>query len=104
MLNIFQTARPISCIVAGHTLRIMDQNRFRVVYSTDNWASKNALDATVVGRPGAFVDIPTTSGQTGSIAFTLFWPDENRWLGRNCEISLLDQPPTQGTAADKPMN
>jgi glucoamylase len=103
-LEIFQTARPISCIVRGKTLRIMDQERFRVVYSTDNWATKSALDATYIGRPGAYVDIPTIAGQTGIIIFTLYWPGENRWLGHNCELTLVDQLPDQGTAAEKPQS
>jgi glucoamylase len=103
-LEIFQTARPISCVAAGKTLRIMDQQRFRVVYSTDNWATKSALDATYIGRPGAFADIATTAGQTGSIVFTLYWPDEDRWLGHNCELTLVDKVPDQGTAADKPQS
>jgi glucoamylase len=101
-LEIFQTGRPISQMLQGRTLRIMDQNPFRVVYSTDNWASKNAVDSRVVGRPGSFVDIATTAGQQGSIVFTLFWPQENRWLGRNCEIAILAEAPASGTAAEKP--
>jgi glucoamylase len=101
-LEIFQTARPISMAVQGSTLRIMDQARFRVVYTTDAWATKTELESRFVGRPGAFADIPTTPGQTGTIVFTLFWPETNRWLGYNCEITLQSEPMPQGTAADKP--
>jgi glucoamylase len=103
-LEVFQTGRPISAMVQGRTLRIMDQNPFRVVYTTDNWATKLAVDSRVVGRPGSFVDIATGTSEEGSIVFTLFWPQENRWLGRNCQIDLHAEVPQQGTAADKPVS
>jgi glucoamylase len=85
----------------------MDADPFRVVYTTDNWATKNAIDARVVGRPGAFADIPTPTtapadGQPAKIIFTLFWPGQNRWLGSNVEVAILAEMPTPGTAAEKP--
>jgi glucoamylase len=101
-LEIFQLSRPIAFVVAGSTLRIMDQARFHLVYTTDNWATRTELDARYVGRPGAFLDIPTQPGHTGTIIFTLYWPQQDHWLGHNCEITICDQPPDQGTAADKP--
>jgi glucoamylase len=101
-LGIFQVSRPISAIRQGSTLRIMDAARFSVTYTTDNWATQARLDAHIIGRPGAFADIPIAAGQTGSILFTLFWPDQNRWLGRNYQVDIHTEAPAQGTAADKP--
>jgi glucoamylase len=101
-LEIFQLSRPISVMVCGSTLRIMDAARFHIVYSTDNWATKTEADSKYVGRPGAYVDIPTVEGQQGSIVFTLQWPEDGRWLGHNCEVSILSEKPDQGTAEMKP--
>ena len=101
-LEVFQIGRPISTVVQGGTLRIMDAARFSVIYSTDNWATKTQVEARVVGRPGAFADIAVAAEQTGSIIFTLYWPEENRWLGHNYQIDVHAEVPTQGTAADKP--
>ncbi len=101
-MEIFQVGRPISAMVQGGTLRIMDQQHFRVTWTTDNWATKNAQDSKVVGRPGSFVDIQTAHDFTGSIIFTLFWPDESRWLGRNYEVTVNEEPIPQGTAETKP--
>ena len=101
-MEIFQVGRPISAMVQGGTLRIMDQQHFRVTWTTDNWATKNAQDSKVVGRPGSFVDIQTAHDFTGSIIFTLFWPGENRWLGRNYEVTVNSEPAPQETAATKP--
>jgi glucoamylase len=80
----------------------MDAARFSVIYTMDNWVTKATLDARIVGRPGAFADIPVANDQSGSIVFTLFWPEQNRWLGQNYEINIHAEVPSQGTAADKP--
>jgi glucoamylase len=102
-LEIYQTSRPITAMLHGQTLRIMDADPFRVVYSTDNWATKNAVDSRSVGRPGSFVDISTVEGQTGNIVFTLHWADGDRWLGYNCQVDVLSEAPKQTLAAEKPM-
>ena len=101
-MEIFQVGRPISAMVQGGTLRIMDQQHFRVTWTIDNWATKSAQDSKVVGKPGSFVDIQTAHDFTGSIIFTIFWPDENRWLGRNYEVTVNEEPIPQGTAETKP--
>jgi glucoamylase len=101
-MEVFQTGRPISAMVQGGTLRIVDAQRFRVTWTNDNWATKNAMDSRLVGKPGSFVDIQTAHDETGSIIFTLFWPEENRWLGRNYEVAVNEEPVPQGTAATKP--
>ena len=100
-MEIFQVGRPISEIAQGGTLRIIDRKRFRVVWTDDNWVTKHELDSRVIGPPGSFVDIQTGAKQ-GSIILTLFWPEENRWLGRNYEVAVHAQAPTQQPVAMKP--
>ena len=101
-LGIFQLARPISAVVQGGALRIMDPEQFTVVYTTDNWATKTELEAQPMEMLGAFADIPVGADQTGNIVFTLYWPKQDRWLGSNFEVGVHAQPVSQGTAADKP--
>ena len=101
-MEIYQLARPISAMVQGSVLRIMDAERFRVTWTTDNWATKNALDAKHIGKPGAYVDIVPPPDLVGSIIFTIFYPDANRWIGHNCEVQVHEQPVPQTVAAEKP--
>ncbi|MES2390586.1 MAG: glycoside hydrolase family 15 protein [Acidobacteriota bacterium] len=101
-MEIFQTGRPISAMTQGGTLRILDANRFTVVWSADKWATTNHLDAHSVGRPGYFADIATTADQTICIVFTLYWPEQDRWLGRNYEVDVHADLPQQDVAAVKP--
>jgi glucoamylase len=88
-IEIYSLARHISVISAGHTLRIVNPEFFRVVYTFDDWATTITKDSRTVGYPGSFADIPTTPNQTGKITFTLNWPGndgQERWLGRNIEV------------------
>lgn len=97
LIEIYQLSRPLSEIVAGLTLRIVDSNHFRVIYTVDNWANNVTADSSVLGYPGSFVDIPTRPDQTGSIIFTIAWIVEGKpdqWLGRNVEIKVIPAPTT----------
>ena len=101
-MEIFRVNRPISMMVQGGTLRVADPERFRLVWTADNWATTNRIDSRQMGHPGSFADIVTGPEQTGSILFTIFWPRENRWLGRNQEVTIHPEPPKQDIAAVKP--
>ncbi|MGA8938422.1 MAG: glycoside hydrolase family 15 protein [Acidobacteriaceae bacterium] len=101
-LGIFQIGRPISAVMQGGTLRIMDAECFTVEYTTNNWATKVELDAHSLGRIGFFVDIPVAADQTGSIVFTMRWSEQDRWLGHNVEVAVHTRPMTQGPTAEKP--
>jgi glucoamylase len=103
-MEIFRTTRPISAMVAGGTLRIVDPELFTVIWTADNWATTNSTDANPIDSFGAFADIAATAEQAGSIAFTLFWPGSHRWLGRNYEVAIHSQQPAQMPASRKPQN
>jgi glucoamylase len=94
-IEIFEVTRPISTIFSGYTLRIVDREHFRVVYTLDNWVTTQSGEAHSVGYPGSFVDISIAPERVGNILFTLAWPEQNgqeRWLGRNLEVSILKPP------------
>ncbi|HEX4309579.1 MAG TPA: glycoside hydrolase family 15 protein [Acidobacteriaceae bacterium] len=80
--------RQIRQISAGKTLRITSASRFQVSWTSDNWKTTSQLDSTQLGYAGSYADLPTTTEQTGALSFTLFWPDQNRWEGRNFEVAL----------------
>ena len=88
-VEIFQTSRPVYSIRAGMRLRVVDTARFRVLYSMDDWATSATLESHPVGYPGSYVDIPTAAGKAGKIVFTLYWPEQDRWLGRNFEVAVV---------------
>jgi glucoamylase len=88
-IEIFQTSRPVASIAAGKTLRVVDTARFRMLYTTDNWATSVTYQSHPVGYAGSYSDIHTTPGQAGKIVFTFYWPEQNKWLGRNFEVEVV---------------
>ena len=106
-IEVFKVARrQIRRMTAGKTLRVTSAERFRVVWTLDNWQTNNVSDSTQVGYAGSYADLPTAPEQTGALSFTLFWPDGNgstpagsdespgtqgRWEGRNFDVAL--EPP-----------
>jgi glucoamylase len=103
-MEIFRTTRPISAMVCGGTLRIVDPEHFTVLWSPDNWTTTNTTDASAVDAFGCFADVTAAPDQTGSIVFTLFWPGSNRWLGRDYEVTIHSEQPAQMPASRKPQN
>jgi glucoamylase len=92
-IEVFKVSRrQIRQMTAGKSLRITSAARFRVTWTPDNWQTTKLLDSTQLGYAGSYADLPTTPEQTGTLSFTLFWPDENRWEGRNFEVAL--EPPS----------
>ncbi len=80
--------RQIRRMAAGKTLRITTGPRFRVLWTTDNWQTSQELESTQLGYAGSYADIPTAGVPGNAISFTLYWPDEHRWEGRNFDIAL----------------
>ena len=105
--EIFSVGRPLSSVPAGFTLRIIDQNRFRVVYTVDDWATQTEVNSRVVGYPGSFVDIEAPS-QEGFLEFTLHWPATaeaaERWLGKNYRLEVKAEAPETMPAGTKPVS
>ena len=74
-MEIFQTGRPItrdSCRPAPSAS--WTPTAFRVVWTTDNWATTTHIDSTSSATPAPSPTSPTTANQTGTIIFTLYWP------------------------------
>jgi glucoamylase len=90
-IEIFQTSRPVAQIAAGRTLRVVDTARFRMLYTVDNWATSVTVQSHPVGYAGSFSDIATTPGQAGKIIFTFYWPEQDKWLGRNFEVEVVPE-------------
>ncbi len=88
-IQIFKSDREITSIAAGTTLRIVDQERFRVVYTTDNWVTKHTLESHPIGYAGFFADIPSEAGKSGEIILTIYWPGPDRWLGHNAQVEVV---------------
>ena len=88
-VEFFQIARPVSAVPAGKRLQIVDAKKFEVVWTADNWATQQRVESVTLGYAGWLAEIPTKAKQTGALKFTIFWPDEKRWLGKNFDVKVV---------------
>ena len=110
-VEIYQVARPISQVPAGLTLRVIDAERFNIVYSWDGWQTTQTTTSRVCGFPGSYADLPTPGERdAGSrhLSFTLQWPTTadkaEHWLGHNVEIDLTSEPPPVMPSSSPPVS
>ena len=71
----------------GSTLRVLLGWPFRLHWSTDNWAHATDTQATSPGPGLYFADIPAPA-QPGSIVFTFFWTDSQRWQNIDYRVTV----------------
>jgi glucoamylase len=88
-IEICKRARPATSIIGGMRLRVVDDARFRVVYTMDNWTTKTTVESHPVSYVGFFCDIATDANKTGKIILTLYWPGDDHWLGKNIEVVIV---------------
>jgi len=86
-LEIYSRRRPIQKVTAGETLRILDEDRFELVWSTDGWRTTETTPSQILGSAGFSVDI-RTGPEEGELSWTQHWPESGRWLGYNVIVKI----------------
>ncbi len=77
-------------IPQGLALRLETTVPTRVRWTSDNWKTIWDADAVDTGIGMFVTDLPTRSLSEGTaIAFTFYWPEENRWEGRNFSVEIV---------------
>ena len=87
-LEIYTFRRPIQKVSAGQTLRILDEDRFELVWSIDNWKSTRHTPSRELGSAGFSADMDIPASHAGELSWTLQWTGRNRWLGYNVQIKI----------------
>ncbi|MHB1793992.1 MAG: glycoside hydrolase family 15 protein [Acidobacteriaceae bacterium] len=72
----------------GKTLRIVECSPFRVVWTENDWKTQQAAESKHLGSCVCYADIPIGKQAPGNVIFTLYWPQEDRWEGRNYEVPI----------------
>lgn len=74
----------------GLTLRISLFDPGRVVWTSDQWKSRNETDTNDSGLGIHYADIPTRDMVKGtSVEFTIYWLGEGKWEGCNFSVSVV---------------
>ena len=67
---------------------MLADDHFFLVWTLDDWKTVHTMDSHNLGCAGHFADMETEPGSAGRLIFTLKWPMEDRWEGRNFEVRL----------------
>ncbi|HEX2974200.1 MAG TPA: glycoside hydrolase family 15 protein, partial [Tepidisphaeraceae bacterium] len=99
---IWRFTHQTSSMPPGKRLRIETLARARVHFSLDGWQSVRDQATTDTGLGLHITDLPTESVRSGgAVQFTFFWPEPQRWEGRDFVVRIDDTGngrPMPGTA------
>ncbi len=77
-------------IPKGRMLRIEVLSPAQIYWSSDGWSTKNEIDTSDSTLGVHYVDVPTSSLQTGiRIVFTFFWIKEARWEQKDYSVIIV---------------
>jgi glucoamylase len=72
---------------AGTTLRVLAGAPFRLHFVGDDQALEDRdSSATSIGMH--FTDVPLTRTRRTPVRFTFYWPDSQRWEGREFQVDV----------------
>jgi glucoamylase len=75
-------------VAPGKILRIIEASGFSLLYTQDGWKTNKRIESKPVGSSVAYADIPVDRQARGVVSFTLYWPAESRWEGRNYDVPI----------------
>ncbi len=87
-LEIWKPMRRLRTVSAGEVLRIQTPAPFRLRWTLDEWQTVQDTSSTQTTLGVHFTDIRVWSGQQAPIRFTFFWPDTQRWEGRDYTVEV----------------
>ena len=87
-IEICKRSHLLTQIGRGKTMRIVECSPFRVVWTQDDWKTNQTIESKHMGDCVCYADIPIGQQAPTDLEFTLYWPSEDRWEGRNYEVPI----------------
>lgn len=87
-LEVWKPNRRVRSVRPGATLRIQAPAAFRLRWSQDEWKTVHDTRGTATALNIHYVDIPIGPAQRAPVRFTLYWTAENRWEGRDYQVTV----------------
>lgn len=80
---------PLAHMAAGRTLSIQAAAPFVLHWTADEWARSNDTPARATATGLYFVQLPTELGQRAPLRFTFYWPQGEKWEGKDYAVALV---------------
>ena len=90
-LEIWKFNRQARSVSAGATLRIQSAAPFRLRFSLDGWQDSRDSESATTALGIHYVDIDVPKTQQASVQFTFFWPEVERWEGRDFRVDVEEK-------------
>ncbi len=87
-LEIWKFNRQPRSIAAGMILRVQATDGFVLRWTNDEWREVHDSPSTPSGVGIEFVDIDVAKEQRAPLRFTFYWPQEDRWEGRDFQVDV----------------
>jgi glucoamylase len=87
-LKVWSFAAPTNTIKPGATLRVQAEAEFKLRWSPDGWQTIEERQSTSTAYGVYYLDLPPAVDQQRSFDFTFFWPDNERWEGRDFRVTV----------------
>lgn len=88
-VEVFTLNRAITEMPVGRDLRILADRRYSVTWTTDDWHTVQEQECEQIGNHTFLADLPVRDLKGGQVLFTLFWIEDQRWDGKNYNISVV---------------
>ncbi|MGC1784196.1 MAG: glycoside hydrolase family 15 protein [Acidobacteriaceae bacterium] len=75
-------------IAPGKTVRVIEAAQFNLLWTQDGWKTSSTIESKHIGNSVSYADIPVAEDAQGAVIFTLYWPGDSRWEGKNYEVSI----------------
>jgi glucoamylase len=85
-IEIWKFNRQVSTTSAG--VRILAAAPFRLHWTADEWQHAADDDSTPTAVGQCYFDIPVAAQQRAPIRFTFYWPQADRWEGRDYAVTI----------------
>jgi glucoamylase len=87
-LEVWKPNRRVRTAQAGATLRIQADAPFLLHWTADEWQTTHDTRSATTVLGIHWVDLPISASQRAAIRFTFFWPDGQRWEGRDYAVNI----------------
>jgi len=91
-IEVWTFNRHVRSVRPGTTLRVQAAAPFRLRWTADEWSVVEDTASTPTALGIEFVDVPIARFQAAPIRFTFFWPEVERWEGRDFAITVEKNP------------
>ncbi|MBI4502068.1 MAG: glucan 1,4-alpha-glucosidase [Gemmatimonadetes bacterium] len=89
-LEVWKFNRQVSLVRQGQTLRIQAGAPFRLRWTDDDWRTTRDESSAPTGLGGSYADIAIAADQRAPLRFTFYWPESDRWEGRDFEVAVRE--------------